>query len=97
MIDATGHEVHWDPGEPPKPSHNPWDDPNVTRALKNGRLPSDISLICCRSCNLYGYYNNGSHFTCSECGWSASGDTLDAIIDNCDVTTLQDYIRCNQT
>lgn len=90
MQDPTGHEVYWNPGEP-EPPRSIWDDPNVKDALKNGREPSDISLICCGGCGLYGYYNDGSHFTCSECDWSASGETLDMLIDNGEVVSLEEY------
>jgi len=69
-----------------------WDDPNVTAALKQ-RDAGHICLICCYRCGNYGYYNEGSHFTCSVegCGWSCSGDELDGIIDAGDVITLDDY------
>jgi len=69
-----------------------WDDPNVKAALKSKRPPSDIALICCSMCGNYGYYNQGSHFSCSceGCDWSISGDEIDAWIDNGEVTTLDD-------
>lgn len=70
----------------------PWEDPNVKASLKS-RQPSEISLVQCEECGLYGYYNDGSHFTCADpiCGWSASGNTMDRIIDAGDVITLDDY------
>lgn len=71
----------------------PWDDPNVRRALKDGLQPSDISLICCPRCGVYGYYNDGSHFTCrdDQCGYSAGDQELDALIDMGEVTDLDEY------
>ena len=74
-------------------NRSPWNDPNVKAALKQGRPASDISLICCPECGTYGYYNDGSHFSCSGdmCGYSCRGDRLDALIDNGEVITLDDY------
>jgi hypothetical protein len=70
---------------------NPWNDPNVQDALKQGRGPEDISLIACQHCGVYGYYNDGSGFCCRACGWSAGGRAIDALIDNAEVITLDDY------
>lgn len=70
--------------------HSPWEDPNVKMALKQ-RDASDIALICCGRCHNYGYYNQGSHFTCSWCEWFVGGEELDAIIDNGEVISLSDY------
>lgn len=68
---------------------SPWDDPNVKEALKE-RPASDITLICCNRCGNLGYYNEGSHFTCSACNWSISGHKLDAIIEEVGVEMLSD-------
>lgn len=72
---------------------NAWDDPNVKAALKQ-RGSSHVCLICCEQCGNYGYYNEGSHFSCSVdgCEWSVSGEDLDMLIDNGEVITLDDYV-----
>jgi hypothetical protein len=44
-----------------------WKDPHVKAALKDGRAPEDIAVLPCPSCGRYGYYNQGSHFTCRFC------------------------------
>lgn len=43
----------------------------VREALKDGRTPDDIAVIACPKCGSYGYYNEGSHFSCRYCklGW----------------------------
>jgi hypothetical protein len=74
----------------PRPRRSPWEDPNVKEALKD-RAPDDIALLCCPRCDTYGYYNEGSHFTCGACRFSASGGRLDAMIENGEVITLDDY------
>jgi hypothetical protein len=71
-------------------SQTPWDDPNVIQALRDGRTPSDISLLCCVRCGRYSYYNEGSHFSCQWCDWSAKGAALDRLLD-ADLITLDDY------
>jgi hypothetical protein len=72
---------------------NPYDDPNVRQAIADGRQPSEISLIACPRCGVYGYYNDGSHWTCRDekCGYRASGRKMDMLIDNGEVTTLDDW------
>jgi hypothetical protein len=69
---------------------DPHSDPNVQEALK-GRTPEEVSLICCRKCEYYSYYNDGPHFTCHWCGWSASGGLLDDMIETGEVISLADY------
>lgn len=61
---------------------SPWDDPNVKAALADGRGAGDIALLWCPHCGQAGYWNQGSHFTCSveDCHFSASGFQLDRII-----------------
>lgn len=49
------------------PPHDIWKDPNVMAALKEGRAASDIAVLPCPECNEYGYYNDGSHFSCRFC------------------------------
>lgn len=69
-----------------------WDDPNVREAIRT-RSPHLIMLICCERCGNYGYYNEGSHFSCSvpACEWSVSGKELDDLIESGDVISLDDY------
>lgn len=55
-----------------KPINDIWKDPRVKEALKNGRLPDDIAVISCPKCNKWGYYNEGSHFSCRFCDKSFS-------------------------
>jgi hypothetical protein len=71
---------------------NAWDDPNVKAAMKQRPL-EQVCLICCERCGNYGYYNEGSHFSCSVdgCDWSVSGGDLDRLINAGDVITLADY------
>ena len=44
-----------------------WKDPMVTEALKEGRPADDIAVLACPECNRWGYYNEGSHFSCRFC------------------------------
>lgn len=67
---------------------SPWDDPNVKQALKEGRGPGDIAVLCCERCANFSYYNQGSHFTCGVCGKSVSGRNLDALAE--EIMTLAD-------
>ena len=42
MIDPTGHEVHWDPGEPPDPSPSPSEQRRVQHQIRQlEALPAD--------------------------------------------------------
>jgi hypothetical protein len=70
--------------------YDPRDDPNVQEALK-GRTPEEVSLACCRKCGSYSHYNDGPHFTCHWCGWSASGGLLDDMLETGEVISLADY------
>jgi len=45
-----------------------WKDPMVKAALKDGRPPEDIAVLSCPNCGKWGYYNQGSHFSCRSCG-----------------------------
>jgi hypothetical protein len=69
-----------------------WNDPNVKAALKQ-RRPTDIALIECCACGNYGYFNEGSHFSCSVegCEFSISGEEIDRLIENGEVVTLDEY------
>lgn len=53
-----------------KPVNDIWKDPNVKAALKEGRPANDIAVVRCPKCNRWGYYNEGSHFTCRFCNRS---------------------------
>ena len=44
-----------------------WKDPRVVDALKDGRSADDIMILDCPKCGRWGYYNEGSHFTCLLC------------------------------
>jgi uncharacterized protein YbaR (Trm112 family) len=44
-----------------------WKDPSVKQALKDGRQAWDIAVIRCPKCNQYGYYNEGTAFSCRFC------------------------------
>jgi ribosomal protein L37AE/L43A len=68
-------------------SHDPRGDPNVRDALKE-RTPEEVSLACCRECGRYSHYNDGPLFFCHWCGWSASGGTLDDMIETGEVISL---------
>ncbi len=46
---------------------SPWTDPRVKLALESGRPPTDIALLSCPKCGIFGYYNQGSHFCCRFC------------------------------
>lgn len=56
--------------------YSPWDDPNVKEALAHGRGPDDIMLFDCPTCLVHGFYNEGSHWTCRNCG-----ETFDVMIE----------------
>jgi len=43
-----------------------WKDPRVKDALKS-RPADDIAVLACPTCGRFGYYNQGSHFTCLHC------------------------------
>jgi hypothetical protein len=44
-----------------------WKDERVIEALKDGRPPDDIAILDCPKCNIAGYYNQGSWFSCPHC------------------------------
>lgn len=50
-----------------KPVNDIWKDPGVLQALKAGRSADDIAVLACPICNRWGYYNEGSHFSCRFC------------------------------
>lgn len=55
-----------------EPINDIWKDPNVMAALKDGRDANDIAVVACPKCGKWGYYNQGSHFSCRFCNrtWS---------------------------
>ncbi len=74
------------------PYRNAWDDPNVKAALKQ-RPARLVMLCCCPDCHNYGYYNEGSHWSCSVkgCEGSFGSEGMDGLIDAGEVITLDDY------
>lgn len=60
------------------------EDETVVAALREGRHADDIWLMDCPYCGTASYWNQGSHFTCRECG-SHKGSSTD------DAYTLADY------
>ena len=52
---------------PDKPINDIWKDPSVQQALKDGRSADDIAVVACPACDRWGYYNEGSHFSCRFC------------------------------
>src|SRR5260221_8485721 len=44
-----------------------WKDPYIKEALKDGRSTSDIAVCECPECHQWGYYNEGSTFSCRFC------------------------------
>ena len=44
-----------------------WKDPYVKERLKEGRPAWDIAVLRCPECNQFGYYNEGSTFSCRFC------------------------------
>lgn len=53
-----------------------WKDPQVMEALKDGRSADDIAVVRCPECDRWGYYNEGSHFSCRFCNrsWYVCGE-----------------------
>lgn len=51
----------------PQPVNDIWKQPEVQQALKDGRGADDIAVLRCPKCDRWGYYNEGSHFTCRFC------------------------------
>jgi len=59
-----------------KPINDIWKDPMVKEALREGRPAHDIAVARCPECHRWGYYNEGSHFTCRFCerSWYVCSD-----------------------
>ena len=49
------------------PINDIWKDSHVKAALKDGRTADDIMVLDCPKCGKWGYWNEGSHFTCRFC------------------------------
>lgn len=75
-----------------QPPRSPREDPNVRDALLE-RPASDIALILCPRCLSYGYYNEGSHFSCSNepCEFWAAGLRLMELLGEGAMMSLADY------
>lgn len=78
-----------------------WKDPNVQAALKEGRRADDIMVLRCPQCDQFGYWNEGSHFTCRFCdrSWyclTESESKLEGVpclrLDESDCITLADTV-----
>ena len=63
-----------------------WKDPYVREALKDGRAASDIAVMSCPTCGQYGYYNEGSSFSCRFC------DLTFYVTEESDVIRLDDTV-----
>lgn len=53
--------------EPQAPVNDIWKDPNVKERLKEGVSADAIMVMDCPKCGRFGYYNEGSHFSCRFC------------------------------
>jgi hypothetical protein len=49
-----------------KPEKDIWKTPEVKAALQS-RPADDIAVLACPRCGEWGYYNEGSHFSCRFC------------------------------
>lgn len=47
-----------------------WQQLEVKQALKEGRPADDIAVLSCPDCGRWGYYNQGSGFSCRFCNKS---------------------------
>jgi hypothetical protein len=74
--------VHTKGGTVSKPVNDIWKDPMVQESLKDGRTPNDIAVMSCPKCGRYGYYNEGSHFSCRFCKkhWHVTSEMADEAI-----------------
>ncbi len=74
--------------EPEPPVNDIWKDPMVMEALKDGRSADDIAVLACPECHRWGYYNQGSHFSCRFCNdtWRIRDE------DDTEHTTLADTV-----
>lgn len=67
-----------------------WKDPAVKCALKEGRFVDDIRVMECPKCNLWGYYNEGSSFSCRFCDrtWRVTTEMAEDSITLADTVTV---------
>lgn len=82
-----------------QPINDIWKDPMVKEALKDGRNADDIWVIRCPTCNRYGYYNQGSHFSCRFCkeSWRIDVETFEEPVTLADTVTKVTDGYDNQT
>jgi hypothetical protein len=76
-----------------------WKDPMVQESLKDGRTPDDIRVMDCPKCGKYGYWNEGSHFSCRFCNktWIVSSEKADDSITLADTVTVTTEGYDNET
>ena len=67
-----------------------WKDPAVKEALKEGRSSDDIRVMDCPKCNQWGYYNEGSSFSCRFCDktWRVTDEMAQDSITLSDTVTV---------
>lgn len=81
------------------PINDIWKDECVMDALKEGRSADDIRVISCPKCARWGYWNEGSHFSCRFCRnhWSVSTEMADDSITLADTVTVTTEGYDNET
>lgn len=73
-----------------EPVNDIWKDPGVTEALTDGRSADDIRVMDCPKCSRWGYYNEGSHFSCRFCNrtWHVTTEMAQDSITLADTVTV---------
>lgn len=73
-----------------KPVNDIWKDAMVMEALKDGRRVDDIRVLDCPKCSRWGYWNEGSHFSCRFCKrtWYVTSEMADDSITLADTVTV---------
>ena len=73
-----------------KPVNDIWKDPMVKEALKDGRSADDIRVIACPKCSRWGYWNEGSDFSCRFCNriWYTTSEMAQDSITLADTVTV---------
>lgn len=81
------------------PVNDIWKDPMVKEALKDGRTPDDIRVMNCPKCGRYGYWNEGSHFSCRFCRktWFVRSEMADDSVTLSDTVTVTTQGYDNET
>lgn len=76
-----------------------WKDSMVKAALKDGRSADDIAVLSCPKCGAWGYWNEGSHFSCRLCKktWHVTTEMADDHIKLSDTVTVTNDGYDNQT